>query len=189
MPVPRLVAIFITLLLAAGLVSCAPPHTDSVLPAGASPSPDREPAAARARSSAPALPEGTATAPRPQLLPTTATLDQISNAHCQQTIYAVYRKTFCPDREQVLENLFAQPFELNKPAWLATCENGPFTEVVEIDGPTRHTARSYSYAVTVKFWYPAGKGSGPEAFTALIFMSLAVGEDGVCRIAGTSGGG
>ncbi len=117
------------------------------------------------------------------------TLDQSGDTKCQQTIHDIYNKIYCPDQEQVLENLFTEPFELNKPSWMATCENGPFTEVVEIEGPTQKTSGYYSYSVTVKFWYPEGKGSGAEPYTALVFVTTAIGDDGVCRISGASGGG
>lgn len=118
-----------------------------------------------------------------------STADQNSDVKCRQTIYDVYNRTYCPDREQVLENLFAPPFELNKQAWMAACENGPFTQVVEIDGPISYTAKSYSYSVVVRFWYPEGKGSGTEPYTSVIFISTAMGEDGGCRVTGATGGG
>jgi hypothetical protein len=117
------------------------------------------------------------------------TLDQNSDTKCQQTIRDIYNKVYCPDREDILDDLFTEPFVLNKQPWLSMCENGPLAEVVAIEGPTTHTVRNFSYTVTVKFWYPEGKGSGPGAFTSLIFINAAIGDDGDCRVSGASGGG
>ena len=118
----------------------------------------------------------------------TATFDPSLDRQCRQTIQDFYNKVFCPDDEAILENLFTEPFELNVLPLLHACENGPFTEAVEIDR-RGNTGKHYSYAVTVKFWYPAGQGSGPEPYLSLILINTAIGEDGVCRIAGVTGGG